>query len=332
MDSNFREKILPVPQGVDRPLWSVMIPTYNCASYLRNTLESVLAQDPGPEMMQIEVIDDCSTLDDPEAVVNELGKGRVQFYRQPKNGGFINNFNTCLKRSRGHLVHMLHGDDWVKPTFYATLQKAFETQPEIGAAFCRQISIREDNQQTWIPRPEQPESGIIQDWIERIGVRCIIQPPTMVVRRSVYEQLGGFDKRICCTGEDWEMWVRVSANFPVWYEVEPLAYYRVHPASLTKRCQRTGQNLRDLRQAVAINRESLPAQVKNTITRKAYENWANYGLNIAQKMLLVGDIEGALTQIRESLKCRVTPNTLKMAGRLYLRTAKVTLQRQFLKA
>jgi GT2 family glycosyltransferase len=72
-------QITPVPEGVHRPFWSVMIPTYNCANYLAQTLESVLAQDPGPERMQIEVIDDCSTKDDPEAVVREIGKGRVSF-------------------------------------------------------------------------------------------------------------------------------------------------------------------------------------------------------------------------------------------------------------
>ncbi len=66
-----------------------MIPTFNCAKYLRQTLESVLRQDPGPEEMQIEVIDDCSAQDDPEAIVREIGKGRVAFYRKPKNEGAI---------------------------------------------------------------------------------------------------------------------------------------------------------------------------------------------------------------------------------------------------
>ena len=67
-------RIEPVPSSVARPMWSVMIPTYNCARYLRKTLESVLAQDRGPKSMQIEVVDDCSTEDDPEAVVAEFLK------------------------------------------------------------------------------------------------------------------------------------------------------------------------------------------------------------------------------------------------------------------
>src|SRR5215204_402078 len=104
--------IVPVPDGGLRPLWSVMIPSYNCARSLPETLESVLLQDPGPRAMQIEVVDDCSTEGDPEALVMELGRGRVSYFRQPENIGHSRNFNTCLQRSRGHLVHLLHGDDW----------------------------------------------------------------------------------------------------------------------------------------------------------------------------------------------------------------------------
>jgi len=115
--------IPPVPDGTCRPLWSVMIPTYNCASYLRETLASVLAQDPGSEVMQIEVIDDYSTKDAPAAVVEELGRGRVSFYRQKENVGYIRNFDTCLERSHGKLIHILHGDDYVREGFYRKLHK-----------------------------------------------------------------------------------------------------------------------------------------------------------------------------------------------------------------
>ena len=100
------------------PKWSVMIPTYNCANLLEQTLLSILQQDPGEELMQIEVIDDCSTIDNPEEVVNRLGKGRIKFFRQPKNVGAIRNFNTCINRSNGEFVHILHGDDWIENGFY----------------------------------------------------------------------------------------------------------------------------------------------------------------------------------------------------------------------
>src|SRR5689334_10657510 len=103
--------IAPLPNGVHRPFWSVMIPTYNSGEYLRETLESVLSQDLGEDDMQIEVIDGCSTEDDPEKITKELGQGRVAFYRLAKNQGPAHTFNVCIERSCGSWVHILHGDD-----------------------------------------------------------------------------------------------------------------------------------------------------------------------------------------------------------------------------
>src|SRR5687768_13877620 len=105
----------PVPQGVNRPLWSVMIPAYNCSEYLEAALLSVLCQDPGPASMQIAVVDDASTDADVEALVATVGKGRVEYMRHPINVGSLQNFNTCIDRARGHYVHLLHGDDRVLP-------------------------------------------------------------------------------------------------------------------------------------------------------------------------------------------------------------------------
>ena len=50
-----------VKEEKNRPLWSVMIPTYNRTKYLERTLKSLLNQAPAPEVMQIEVVDNCST-------------------------------------------------------------------------------------------------------------------------------------------------------------------------------------------------------------------------------------------------------------------------------
>jgi cellulose synthase/poly-beta-1,6-N-acetylglucosamine synthase-like glycosyltransferase len=59
-DSDNRIRLAPISEGMHRPLWSVMIPTFHCARFLHQTLESVLSQNPGADVMQIEVVDDCS--------------------------------------------------------------------------------------------------------------------------------------------------------------------------------------------------------------------------------------------------------------------------------
>lgn len=85
-----------VPQDSHRPFWSVMIPTYNGTKYLEQTLKSVLVQDPRLDEMQIEVVDDCSTKDDPEELVKDIGQGRVSFFRNPENVGLVHNWNACI--------------------------------------------------------------------------------------------------------------------------------------------------------------------------------------------------------------------------------------------
>jgi glycosyltransferase involved in cell wall biosynthesis len=101
----------PVPAGTEGPLWSVMIPTFNRTEYLPRTLESVLAQDPGRDKMQIEVVDNCSTTDDPEPVVRAAAGDGITFTRNSQNLGSMRNFNRCIERANGYLVHILHDDD-----------------------------------------------------------------------------------------------------------------------------------------------------------------------------------------------------------------------------
>jgi hypothetical protein len=327
---HYCDSIPPVLQAESRPLWSVMIPTYNCASYLRETLASVLAQDLGSDVMQIEVVDDCSTQDDPQAVVEELGKGRVNFYRQPQNAGHVKNFNTCLERSRGRLIHVLHGDDCVRSGFYRKIQALFEQHPEIGSAFCRQIITDEQGHWKWFSPLEQDESGILDNWLERIAAHHSVQTPGVVVRREVYEQLGGFDRRMVSCGEDWEMWVRIATRYPVAYEVEPLALYRDRSNSLTKRSVQTGQNIRDVRQATEIISTylALPPTVVTNVQRRAGEVWAFWALHFAHEAISRGDRATAITQIREGLQCSHSYKVIKQTAYLSLKLAKTLLRQQ----
>jgi glycosyltransferase involved in cell wall biosynthesis len=318
----YRATIPPVPEGTPSPLWSVMIPTYNCAKYLRETLKSVLAQDPGAEVMQIEVIDDCSTKDDPQAVVEELGQGRVGFYRQPENVGHTRNFETCLKRSRGKLIHLLHGDDYVLDGFYRKMQPAFEDNPDIGAAFCRHTIIDEYGYWQTISQLEQPESGVLSNFLERIASFQQIQTPSIVVRRKVYEVLGGFDSRLSWT-EDWEMWVRIAARFRIWYEIEPLAVYRKHSGSNTGRYMCTAENLKDSRRAINIFKSYLPTSKANQIANKARENWALYTLYfVVPQYLTEGNTSAATAQIREALKCNYSLKVIMSLFNVLKSTAK----------
>jgi glycosyltransferase involved in cell wall biosynthesis len=309
--SQYRTAIAQV-RGGERPLWSVMIPTHDCAGYLRETLASVLAQDQGSERMQIEVVDDASS-DRPEDVVEALGRGRVSIFRQPRNVGHVANINTCLERSRGRLVHVLHGDDGVRDGFYAALGSVLEAEPTAGAAFCRYIAIDEQGDWSSIAALEQRSAGLIPDWLERIAVGQRLQTPCMVVRREVYERLGGFDRRPKMS-EDWEMWVRIAAHYPVAYEPAPLALYRVHSPSLSGRMLRTGENVRDLRRVIEINREHLPPELADEIGRRALRETATTCLRRARRLLGSGDTAAMWAQVREAVRSDASPRVLAEAA------------------
>jgi glycosyltransferase involved in cell wall biosynthesis len=302
-----RATVPPVADAA-RPRWSVMIPTYHRARYLEAALRSVLAQDPGPEAMQIEVVDDHSTADDPEDVVTRLGGGRIDFHRQPENVGVVGNLNTCLQRSRGEFVHLLHGDDFVLEGFYRTLDDRLREHPEAGAAYCRHVYVDEHGSRLDVAPRELSSSGILVDGARFLAAEQRIMTPCMVVRRSAYEELGGFDDRLACA-EDWEMWVRVAARFPVYYEERPLACYRLHDDSNTGRNLRNGLSLDHTRLAIELFASYFDPAERRAVKRTAFSRYAKSGLETARNLQSQGDAAAARAQVRVVWRLEKSPRT-----------------------
>ena len=225
-------KLPPLAFEIKRPLWSVVIPTYNCAHYLRETLISVLAQDPGKKVMEIIVVDDHSTKDDPETVVKEFGQGRVQFIKQEKNVGKVKNYETGLFASSGRYIHQLHGDDLVYDGFYKEMEALFNANSNAGAAFSRTNYIDYGSRITGVTGMIQNNEGTVPDMLEKLYTQQYIQTPSMVVKREVYETIGCFDRRLNCM-EDWEMWIRIANNYPIASSNKVLAAYRSHHNNAT---------------------------------------------------------------------------------------------------
>jgi glycosyltransferase involved in cell wall biosynthesis len=302
-----RSTVAPITDAA-RPRWSVMIPTYNCGRYLEAALRSVLAQDPGSEAMQIEVVDDHSTADDPEEVVARLGGARVAFHRQPEKVGVVGNLNTCLQRSRGELVHVLHGDDLVLDGFYWRLDARLRKHPDAGAAYCRHLYLDEHGRRLDAAPLEPASSGILTEGARFLAAEQRIMTPCIVVRRSVYEELGGFDDRLACA-EDGEMWVRVATRFPVYYEERPLACYRLHGSSNTGRNLRDGKSLDYTRLAIELFASYFEPAERRAVKRTAFSRYATSGLETARSLESQGDAAAARAQLRVVWRLEKSPRT-----------------------
>jgi glycosyltransferase involved in cell wall biosynthesis len=308
-----------------QPLWSVMIPTYNCSKYLKETLQSVLLQAESPAKMQITVIDDCSTDDDVEAIVNEIGKGRIEFFRQPQNAGSLRNFETCINMSRGEWIHILHGDDFVKPGFYTEIEELFKSNPSVGAAFTSLSDIDEKGNVITPFRLVQNHKGMVDDWLYKIARNQFIQVCAIVVKRSVYEDLGSF--YAVHYGEDWEMWARMAAWYPVAYSPKDLASYRVHSTNISAQYLASGQNIRDIKTVIDIIQTYLPEDKRKELKETSSRNFAYYFSENAHKIYRVHkNRKVALNQARGALRLHFDKTTVKLLAKLYAKILRSYLQ------
>ena len=246
------------------PEFSVMIPTYNCAHFLEKTLESVLSQDMGEERMHIEVVDDYSTKDDPEEVVERLGKGRVKFYRQPQNVGIGKNFNTCITRSKGKLVHILHGDDFVLDGFYKEYAACAEQHPDAFLIYCDTMGVDESGAFMYDMGLQSTHVGVTKD-VSEIMYNNRICFPSVVIRKEAFDQLGGFNQSLSHCA-DWEMWVRVIGKLGGIQIQKQLCCYRDSLVNDTAKVKRTADNLREY--------------------EKTFEIFASYNIGLDQELVL----------------------------------------------
>ena len=122
-------RLAPVRTPGARPFWSVIVPLYERGTYLKQCLDSVLEQDPGPGEMEILVVDDASP-SDLSGLVGETGRGRVRYLRNASNLGLYPSTNAAIEATNGRFIHILHDDDWVANGFYRKMREAIETYPD----------------------------------------------------------------------------------------------------------------------------------------------------------------------------------------------------------
>jgi glycosyltransferase involved in cell wall biosynthesis len=232
------------------PLISVKIPTYNCAEYLIQTINSILNQkDFDLDLLEIEVIDDCSTLDNPKAVVEKFGQGRVSFYRQPANVGAVKNFNTCIERSNNKYLHILHGDDYLEASFYSEMYKMIATrQANIYSTRCYVVDVNSmiiaDSN---VLNHTNKDSFIYQTPIQFVSV---------IFNTNCAKDLGGFDESLIHLN-DRDMWLRLSLDLKWVHLNKVLSNYRVFEGNDTSKLVKSGLNILDYHRFYIKHSENL---------------------------------------------------------------------------
>ncbi len=307
--------IAPLGKDVLRVMWSVMIPAYNCSKYLPDTINSVLQQDLGEDRMQIEVIDDCSTDDDVEALVKSVGKGRVAYYCQKENVGSLRNFETCINRARGKYIHLLHGDDRVLPGYYAGIENEFNIFPEAGAIYSAWRTIDEHGDIVAERAEPTKDAAILEQSLLKLARLNLIQYVSITVKREVYEKVGSF--YAARYGEDWLMWVTISKHFPIVFLPKTLAEYRLHNASITSDSLLTGEHFDDIKRIFSLTKPMLPPDRQEEVMLYARKDYAYYSLQVTSDVWhSVRRTKPVLKQVAKLLNFHVDKHVLKGIGYL----------------
>jgi glycosyltransferase involved in cell wall biosynthesis len=203
---------------------SVVIPAYNCAHCIGEAVQSVRAQ--GWPDLQILVVDDGST-DGTAALLRSI-QGPDLVAAAQANGGPGAARNTGIREASGEWIAFLDADDLWLPGKLRAQFDAVAAKPD--AAFCFTDAVmRDTNGREEIIASPALEGNIF--WHLLVGPR--FHSGSVVVRRDCLDRVGLFDPSLR-TGEDWDMWLRLAAEYESVGVRDVLTVYRQDSSKGTK--------------------------------------------------------------------------------------------------
>ena len=186
-------------------LISVVIPTYNRVTFLKDAIDSVLAQT--FRVFELIVVDDGSTDGTSELLLSYGHKIKVI---KKGNKGPSASRNRGIKAAKGDWIAFLDSDDVWKPNKLEKQVQFIKDNPEIKICQTEEIWIR--NGKRVNPRKKhEMHSG----WIyEQCLPLCIVSPSSVMIHRDVFEKVGLFDETMLAC-EDYDLWLRIAPHYPI---------------------------------------------------------------------------------------------------------------------
>lgn len=208
---------------------SAIVPAYNAMKYLPESLDSILAQT--YRDFEVIVVNDGST-DCTAEWVSRLRDPRVKLISQT-NQGLCAARNTGIARSCGEYIAFLDADDLWNPTKLAKQVEVLEQNSDVGLVYTWVERI--DHQGKSLGKPFK--SNLSGNILEKLLEKNVIAPSSVMIRRCCFEHIGCFDENLKSFVEDWDMWLRIAAVYPIKVLPEPLLRYRECPNSASKNWQ-----------------------------------------------------------------------------------------------
>jgi glycosyltransferase involved in cell wall biosynthesis len=212
---------------------SVIIPAYNCGSFIGETIQSVRQQT--YTNWEIIVIDDGST-DDTQKVVGSIHDPRIRYIRTLNQGNYWAR-NRGLKEARGEYIAFLDADDIVLPEKFAKQVRLFMEKPELGLC-CTNFYVQFADKDKDVAFEDvsysfaydfDTDSGFIEKALEN----NFIVTSSVMIRRECIERLGGFDTTFQ-NAMDYDLFLRIIFEYPSYYISEKLMKRLEHASNISK--------------------------------------------------------------------------------------------------
>ncbi|GJM12121.1 MAG: glycosyl transferase [Pseudohongiella sp.] len=191
---------------------AAIIPTYNRAETLRRALDSVYGQ--SRRVDEVCVVDDGS-IDGTEELLSESYPSAI--YIKQENSGVSSARNRGVEATTSHFLAFLDSDDEWLPEKIELQLAALKASPASKLVHGDEIWIRNGKRVNQMDKHRKSGGDVFSDSL----ALCVISPSAVMLKRSLYTELGGFDESLPAC-EDYDLWLRICSREKILYIDEPL--------------------------------------------------------------------------------------------------------------
>lgn len=208
--------------------FSVIVPAYNCAEYIEETLNSILSQ--SYENYEVIVVNDGST-DNTSSILQDFVNNksdRVTILEQPNQGVSAARNNAVSVASGDYLAFIDSDDIWLDDKLaqqLGVLKNGYEICYSNRYNFGDIDDLPVDQSKI----VDMPQGNIYQKLLDG----NFITASSVVIKKALFDSLGGFNTELSHC-EDWDLWLKCAELCSIGMSPEPLVRYRIHPAGLSK--------------------------------------------------------------------------------------------------
>lgn len=205
------------------PRFSVIIPLYNKAPYVRKTVESVLGQTFGDYEL---IIVDNGSNDGSHEIVAAFTDHRIKIVRLEENVGVSNARNKGVSLASAPHITFLDADDWWEPTFLEEMAGLIDRHPDAGIYGTGYYIVKNGKKRLApIGVDERFEEGEINYCAVYAKTLCMpLTSISVAMPRAVFDETGGFKPHLKL-GEDFDLWVRIALKHRTVFLNKPLSNY-----------------------------------------------------------------------------------------------------------